>query len=96
MLTLDSDRVLLSGVLNADTATACLAQGVAALDAATASPVVFDFHSVERVDSAALSVVFAWIRHAHTLKRQIKLANPPQQLLSLAAVYGVGELLPVS
>jgi phospholipid transport system transporter-binding protein len=48
------------------------------------------------VDSAALAVVFAWLRDAHSAKRTLSFASVPQQLVSLAAVYGVSDLLPLA
>lgn len=88
------NRVEIDGALTLDTATAALASGRAALAGHVAA--VLDLSKVEQVDSAGLAIIFAWLRDAQTSKRQLKLSNPPQQLLSLAEVYGVSELLPLA
>ncbi len=88
------NRVEIGGALTLDTATAALASGRAAL--ANHDAAVVDLSKVEQVDSAGLAIIFAWLRDAQAAKRQLILSNPPQQLLSLAAVYGVSELLPLA
>ncbi len=44
--------------------------------------------------AAALAVVFGWMRAAKVAGKSLRLLNPPQNLLSLAEVYGVADLLP--
>lgn len=90
-----SHQVEISGALTLDGASAVLQSGHAALAAAPAGDVVFDLSRVTGVDSAGLAVVFAWLREAHAASRTLNLRNVPQQLQSLAAVYGVGDLLPL-
>jgi phospholipid transport system transporter-binding protein len=46
------------------------------------------------MDSSCLAVVFGWMRAAKAGGKSLRLLNPPQNLLSLAAVYGVADLLP--
>jgi phospholipid transport system transporter-binding protein len=65
-------------------------------EAIAASEPVFDLAAVSDVDSSGLAVVFAWVRAAQARGRSIRIANPPQNLLSLAEVYGVAELLPLA
>ena len=72
-------------------ATALLAEGEAAI-AANAS--TFDFAAVTEMDSSCLAVVFGWTRAANAAGKTLLLLNLPQNLLSLAAVYGVADLLP--
>lgn len=97
MLTVVDSHIRIDGHLVVETALAVLNEGQAALDAlAPNAPAVFDMADLEQVDSAALSVVFAWMRHANAAQRAFSLKNPPQQLLSLAAVYGVSDVLPLA
>jgi phospholipid transport system transporter-binding protein len=48
------------------------------------------------VDSSGLTVVFGWVRAAKAQGRTVRISHPPQNLLSLAALYGVTELLPLA
>jgi phospholipid transport system transporter-binding protein len=45
------------------------------------------------VDSAAVSLLLEWRRAAHGGNRRIEYVNLPDNLKSLAALYGVAELL---
>jgi len=51
---------------------------------------------VKEVDSSGLTVVFGWVRAAKTQGKTARISNPPQNLLSLAELYGVTELLPLA
>ena len=86
------DRIEVTGVMTLAAAAALLAEGSALL---TRAEVVFDLAGVTEVDSSGLAVVFGWQRAAERLERKVRIVNPPQNLRSLADVYGVGELLPL-
>lgn len=92
---MNADPIEIGGVLTLDGATAALEEGRKAL-AAGSGDAVFDLGKVGAVDSAALAVLFAWLREAKTAGRSLVFARPPQQLLSLAAVYGVSDMLPLA
>ena len=87
------DRVQVSGPMTLDGATRLLADGIAAL---AAPGTIFDLGEVTTVDSSGLAVVFGWIRAGQGKGSVVRVANAPRDLLSLAEVYGVAELLPVS
>ena len=53
-----------------------------------------DFSQVEAVDSAAVSMLLGWARVAQRNQRALHLTGLPDDLLSLARLYGVEELLP--
>lgn len=53
-----------------------------------------DFSQVEAVDSAAVSMLLGWQRAAQRNRRALRVAVLPGDLLSLADLYGVTELLP--
>jgi phospholipid transport system transporter-binding protein len=57
---------------------------------------VIDLAQVEAVDSAAVSLLLSWLRRAQRDQLAISFANVPDNLLSLARLYGVAELLPLS
>ena len=72
-------------------AATLLAEGEAAIASAASA---FDLAAVTELDSSCLAVVFGWMRAANAAGIPLRLVNPPQNLLSLAAVYDVAELLP--
>jgi phospholipid transport system transporter-binding protein len=84
------DRIEVSGAMNMAAAKLLLSEG---LDAASRGA-LFDLAGVTEVDSSGLAVVFGWQRAATRQGKNIRLANPPQILKSLADVYGVADLLP--
>ena len=55
---------------------------------------VVDFSEVGHVDTATLSLMFEWLRHAQTKDCDLKFSHLPQNLQSLMALYGITELIP--
>jgi len=53
-----------------------------------------DFSQVDSVDSAAVSMLLGWVRAAQSAKRELRVKDFPEDLLSLARLYGVADLLP--
>jgi phospholipid transport system transporter-binding protein len=86
-------RLAVSGNMTMETAPALLAAGV---DALTETESVFDLSGVVEVDSSGLAVLFGWQRAARAQNKRVGMVNPPRNLVSLAVVYGVTELLPLS
>ena len=93
MIRAGAGRLEVSGGMTLEVASRLLSEGSAAV---AAHDTVVDLAAVESVDSSALAVIFGWMRAAKQQGRALTLANPPKQLLSLAELYGVVELLPVS
>ena len=91
MIRITGECAEVSGPMTLTDATALLAAGEAAI-AGNASK--FDLAAVTEMDSSGLAVVFGWTRAARAAGKSIRLLNLPQNLLSLAAVYGVADLLP--
>ena len=85
------DCVDVSGALTLDNARAMLEAGCRQL---TRDENVFDLAAVGAVDSSGLAVVFGWVRAAQAVRKSVRIIYPPQNLLSLAALYGVTQLLP--
>ncbi|MGZ5038815.1 MAG: STAS domain-containing protein [Usitatibacter sp.] len=52
-----------------------------------------DFTKVEAVDSAAVALILEWRRMALKLGKRVAFVNLPANLLALAQLYGVAELL---
>lgn len=59
----------------------------------TAPEMTIDLAAVTEVDSTALSLLFEWRRAASAANRRITFVNLPNNLMSLATLYGVSELL---
>ncbi len=55
-----------------------------------------DFSEVSDVDTAALSLLIEWQRRALALNRKIAFKKLPESLMSLAALYGVADFIPLS
>ena len=91
MIRITGDCAEVSGPMTLSGATVLLAEGEAAI-AANAS--AFDLAAVNEMDSSCLAVIFVWTRAANRAGKPIRLISLPQNLLSLAAVYGVADLLP--
>ena len=53
-----------------------------------------DFSQVEFVDSAAVSMLLGWLRAAQRIQHDLRVKGLPENLLSLARLYGVAELMP--
>ena len=93
MIRIAGDCVEVSGPMTMSDAAVLLAEGEAAIAASSTS---FDLAAVTDMDSSCLAVVFGWMRAAQAGGKSLRLLNPPQNLLSLAAVYDVADLLPQS
>lgn len=74
-------------------ATALLAAGRAAM---TTEVKEIDLAAIDDADSAALAVLFAWLRDAKSRNASLRIVNPPAGLMSLAALYGVDDFLPLA
>ena len=84
-------KMVMQGNLDMDTVPALYATG---LNHLSGSDLHVDFSRVEAVDSAAISMLLGWARTAQRGQRELRVAGLPDDLLSLARLYGVDELLP--
>ncbi len=91
MIRIAGDSVEVSGPMTMADAAALLAEGEAAIASSASS---FDLAAVTEMDSSCLAVVFGWMRAAKAAGKSLRLVNLPPNLLSLAAVYDVADLLP--
>jgi phospholipid transport system transporter-binding protein len=87
------DRIEVSGPLTLGKAREMLEAGNALI---SRPEVTFDLAQVQEVDSSGLTIVFGWVRAAKSQGKVVRISNPPQNLLSLAELYGVTELLPLA
>ena len=58
-----------------------------------AGDTVVDFSGVTDADSAALALMFKWQRDAERLGRKVICRNIPANVMALARLYGVEELV---
>lgn len=86
----DNDTLRLTGPLTLSTVKALfdrgLPQGQSSLEV--------DLSAVEAVDSAAVSLLLSWLREAQRRNVTLCFSHIPENLLSLARLYGVADLLP--
>ena len=85
-------RLQVSGSVTVQTVASLT--GIAA-QAAGQSDLVIDMQQVEAVDSAAVSLMLLWLREAQRNKVNLCFEHVPENLLSLARLYDVAELLPL-
>jgi phospholipid transport system transporter-binding protein len=55
-----------------------------------------DLGEVTELDSSLLAMLLAWVREAKRRNAEVAFANLPQGLETIAQLYGVDGLLPVS
>lgn len=97
MIRVVGNRIEVSGTITMAAAASLLADGEAALSSISVGSgkvVALDLAAVSEMDSSCLALVFAWMRAAKARSMSIRLVNTPPNLLSLAAVYDVVDLLP--
>ena len=93
MITRTGDRFQVSGDVTMATVSALLNQD---LKLRANSEMVIDFSRLEKVDSSAVSLMLVWVREAQRNKVILSFINVPDNLMSLAKLYGVAELLTLS
>ena len=91
MITREDGRLVVRGRLTIATVPALFEAGLQHL---TSEDLLVDLSQVEAVDSAAVSMLLGWLRAAQRSQRTLRVVGLPEDLLSLAHLYGVSELLP--
>jgi len=90
-----SDQQLqVSGVITFDNALGLRQQGERLISKA-AEHCEIDFSQVTRAGSAALTLLFSWLRHSANLQKTLVFTNLPDDLLGVAQVSGVDQILPL-
>ena len=85
-------RFIISGRLEFSTAAQLARQGHE-LFRGEGDALVLDLSGVTRTDSAGLSLLIEWRRGAEQRKQLLSFSNIPQQLLEIAEVSGVSQLI---
>ncbi len=86
-------RVVLSGLLSFATVPQLLRRGREVMDAL--DEVRVDLQHVERADSAGVALLVEWMREARSRGVDIVFLNIPAQMLSIARVSGLDQVLPL-
>ncbi|HEY8027737.1 MAG TPA: STAS domain-containing protein [Burkholderiaceae bacterium] len=76
--------------LTMDNAKQALQAGLAAI---AGGQTEIDLAGLTQVDSGGVAVLLAWQRAAMERKQALVFHNPPQNLRSIARLYGVGDFL---
>jgi len=90
-MTGQDEWMTMQGDLDMDTVPALFESGLKRL---SSTDLQVDFAQVDSVDSAAVSMLLGWARAAQRGQRTLKVKNLPDDLLSLARLYGVADLIP--
>lgn len=90
-MVIEDGRLVVRGRLTIATVPALFETGLQHL---ASEDLLVDFSQVEAVDSAAVSMLLGWTRAAQRSQRTLRVTGLPADLLSLARLYGVDELLP--
>lgn len=80
----------ISGELSFDTVPALYEQAKGVF--AERLPESVDLRGVERVDSAGVALMLAWIRTVHSQGQSLKFRNIPQHMASIADLCSVSHL----
>ena len=90
MISCEDGRCKVSGPMTIRTAAVLLEEGSRLL---SNGGVAVDLSGVTEVDSAAVSLLLEWRRAALRRNQRIEFLNLPDNLKSLAKLYGVTDLL---
>ncbi|MDH5469214.1 MAG: STAS domain-containing protein [Gammaproteobacteria bacterium] len=82
---------LLSGELDFETVPALLQHRGVQMEAG--KNLTIDLAEVTRVDSAGLALMIEWLRESERKNLDMTFTNVPEQLLSIARVCGLDEIL---
>lgn len=90
----DDGRLLVSGELSMGTVPELLKQGD--LCSGSDGEIRVDLQGVKHADSAGVALLIEWQRVAHRQQRSVRFQNIPPQMLAIARLCGVDELLLLS
>lgn len=90
MMKREGGRLLVSGRLTMDTIGTQFGDAMQPLEGKAWT---IDLAAVETADSAAVSLLLGWLRNAQSHGASVTFANVPENLRSLANLYGVADVL---
>lgn len=92
MISREGEVFRVSGPVTIDNVRGVIEEGLQAFDR---DDLVVDLGGLGTVDSSALSMMLEWMRAAARSGRRVRYLNLPENLKSLAGVYGVLDELPL-
>lgn len=93
----DGNRIAVSGHMTLATATKVAGELFdGGMQMSRGDRLVVDLAQVAAVDSSAVSVLLQWSRQARERNVELTFINLPANLCSLAKLYDVAEVLPIS
>ena len=93
MIVRDGSRLRVQGAVNMGNVKSLLEAGLQQFNLELKE---IDFSGVKEVDSSAISMVLEWLRVSKSRNLQLRVVNMPDNMKSLASLYGVLGLIPVS
>lgn len=93
MIRREGPRMLVSGPVTLANVAALLEEGRRHLSEGVQT---VDLAEVSEMDSALLALLLAWMREAKSREQTLAFANPPESLVTIARLYGVERLIPLS
>ncbi len=94
MIERNGDRLLVSGDVTIDTVSSLFKQGlIPKQNAGGGANIIVDFARLDKIDSSAVSLMLAWLREAQRGNVTLQFAHIPENLSSLANLYGVAGVL---
>ena len=93
MIQREGDHLRISGRLTMDTIGALFNEAMQPLEGKTWT---VDLAQIEVADSAAVSMLLSWVRNAQRHGASLSFVNIPDNLRSLADLYGVADALPLN
>ena len=93
MIRREGDRIAIAGSVTLENVTGILAEAVAHVRAGASQ---VDLGEVSELDSSLLAAILALIREARRESRTLMISSLPAGLKTLAGLYGVEDLLPLS
>ncbi len=91
MIARDGNLLRVTTAMTMETVGPLLDAGTALFNSGEAE---IDLSAVQDVDSAALALMFEWMRLAQASTTTVFFSNLPQPLISLATLYGVLDMIP--
>lgn len=92
-VSIDKNTLALSGVLDHDSVLAANEQGQVWLQTSITQDCYLDLASVTYSNSAGIALLLDWMRTAHKYKKNLHIISLPKNILALAQVSGLDELL---
>ena len=91
MISREGNRLMVRGSLTIANVPVLFEAGLQYLNGEN---LLVDFSQIEAVDSAAISLLLGWARAAQQHQHELHVVGLPENLLSLARLYGVSDMLP--